>query len=103
MNNYRIDNLQYCNWSKEIFQINNEAKLDAVHVTIAYHEDFNEVKKNVATWNKHFQDNRDLIFHGKTFKDIEKAHQEKKTAIFLVFKTVLPLKTILVWLKRFMI
>ena len=46
MNNYRIDNLQYCNWSKEVFQINNEAKLDAVHVTIAYHEDFNEVKKN---------------------------------------------------------
>jgi len=45
MNNYRIDNLQYCNWSKEIFKINNEAKLDAVHVTIAYHEDFNEVKK----------------------------------------------------------
>ena len=42
MNNYRIDNLQYCNWSKEIFQINNEAKLDAVHVTIAYHEDFNK-------------------------------------------------------------
>ena len=26
MNNYRIDNLQYCNWSKEIFKINNEAK-----------------------------------------------------------------------------
>jgi len=47
MNNYRIDNLQYCNWSKEIFQINNEAKLDAVHVTIAYHEDFDEVKKNI--------------------------------------------------------
>jgi len=45
MNNYRIDNLLYCNWSKEIFKINNEAKLDAVHVTIAYHEDFNEVKK----------------------------------------------------------
>ena len=43
MKNYRIDNLQYCNWSKEIFEINNEAKLDAIHVTIAYHEDFNEV------------------------------------------------------------
>ena len=23
MKNYRIDNLQYCNWSKEIFKINN--------------------------------------------------------------------------------
>ena len=43
MNNYRIDNLQYCNWSKKIFKINNEAKLDAVHVTIAYHENFDEV------------------------------------------------------------
>jgi len=65
MNNYRIDNLQYCNWSKEIFQINNEAKLDAVHVTIAYHEDFNEVQKNVEAWNKHFQDYKNLIFHLK--------------------------------------
>ena len=43
--NFKIDNLQYCNWSKEIFQINREAQLDAIHVTIAYHEDFDEVKK----------------------------------------------------------
>ena len=92
MNNYRIDNLQYCNWSKEIFKINSEAKLDAVHVTIAYHEDFNEVKKNIEVWNKHFKDNKDLIFHGKTFKDIEKAHQEKKTAIFFGFQNCSPIE-----------
>ena len=66
MKNYRIDNLQYCNWSKEIFKINNEAKLDAVHVTIAYHEDFKEVKKNIEVWNKYFEENKDLIFQGKT-------------------------------------
>ena len=75
MNNYRIDNLQYCNWSKKIFKINNEAKLDAVQVTIAYHENFDEVKKNIQVWNKHFKDNKDLIFHGKTSKDIEKARK----------------------------
>jgi len=92
MNNYRIDNLQYCNWSKVIFKINSEAKLDAVHVTIAYHEDFNEVKKNVETWNKHFKDYKDLIFHGKTFKDIEKAHKEKKTAIFFGFQNCSPIE-----------
>ena len=92
MNNYRIDNLQYCNWSKEIFKINNEAKLDAVHVTIAYHEDFKEVKQNVEAWHKHFKDNKDLIFHGKTFKDIEKAHQEKKTAIFFGFQNCSPIE-----------
>ena len=90
--NYRIDNLQYCNWSKEMFQINNEAKLDAVHVTIAYHEDFDEVKKNVETWNKHFQDYKGLIIHGKTFQDIEKAHQEKKTAIFFGFQNCSPIE-----------
>ncbi len=43
--NYRIDNLQYCNWNEEIFKINRQAKLDAVHVTIAYHEDYDEVQK----------------------------------------------------------
>ena len=91
MSNYRIDNLQYCNWSKEIFKINNEAKLDAVHVTIAYHEDFNEVKKNIEIWNKHFKENKDLIFHGKTFKDIEKANKEKKTAIFFGFQNCSPI------------
>lgn len=38
--NFKIDNLQYCNWSREVFQINREAGLDAIHVTIVYHEDF---------------------------------------------------------------
>ena len=90
--NYRIDNLQYCNWSREIFKINNEAKLDAVHVTIAYHEDFDEVKKNVETWNKHFQEYKNLIIHGKTFQDIERAHQEKKTAIFFGFQNCSPIE-----------
>ena len=89
---FKIDNLQYCNWSKEIFQINRKAKLDAIHVTIAYHEDFDEVKKNVERWNKHFQDYKDLIFHGKTFKDIDKAHKEKKTAIFFGFQNCSPIE-----------
>jgi membrane dipeptidase len=91
MNNYRIDNLQYCNWSKEIFQINSEAKLNAIHVTIAYHEDFNEVEENVKIWDKYFREFKDLIFHGKTFKDIEKAHKEKKTAVFFGFQNCSPI------------
>ena len=42
--NFRVDNLQYCNWSREIFEINHQAKLDAVHATICYHEDFDELQ-----------------------------------------------------------
>ena len=89
--NFRIDNLQYCNWSKEIFEINKEAKLDAIHVTIAYHENFDEVKENVGIWNKYFNKYKDLIFHGENFKDIEKAHKEKKTAVFFGFQNCSPI------------
>ena len=72
MTSYRIDNLQYCNWSEDIFKMNRDAQIDAVHVTIAYHEDFDEVKKNVADWHSLFDEFSSLIFHGKTFHDIEK-------------------------------
>jgi len=91
LNSFKIDNLQYCNWSKEIFQINNEAKLDAIHVTIAYHEDFDEVKKNINIWNGYFKEFENLIFHGKKFKDIEKAHKENKTAVFFGFQNCSPI------------
>ena len=35
-----IDGLQYCNWSKKIFEDWRSANLTAVHVTIFYHEQF---------------------------------------------------------------
>ena len=92
VNNYRIDNLQYCNWSKEIFKINNEAKLDAVHVTVVYHEDFDEFKNVLKAWNKNFEENKDLIFLGKNYSDIDLAKKEKKTAIFFGFQNCSPIE-----------
>ena len=80
--NFKIDNLQYCNWSREIFEINREAKLDAVHATIVYHEDFDELKIVLKQWDQHFKENSDLIFLGNDFKDIEKAKKDNKTVIF---------------------
>ena len=77
---YRIDNLQYCNWSRDIFQINREANLDAVHVTVVYHEDYDEFIQRTKEWEKLFNENSDLIFLGKNFKDIEKANSEKKNS-----------------------
>ena len=89
---FRIDNLQYCNWSKEIFEINREAKLDAVHATVVYHENFSEFKKNMEIWNNHFKNYKELIFPGKTFDDIEKANNENKTAIFFGFQNCSPIE-----------
>ena len=37
-----IDNLQYSNWSPEIFDEMKEGNLTAVHVTISYHENFRQ-------------------------------------------------------------
>ena len=62
--NYKIDNLQYCNWSRKIFEINRSAGLDAVHVTIVYHEDFDELQLEIKKWEKLFHENSDLIFPG---------------------------------------
>ena len=89
---YRIDNLQYCNWSRDIFQINREANLDAVHVTLVYHEDYDEFIQRTKEWKKFFNENSDLIFLGKNFKDIEKANSEKKTAIFFGFQNCSPIE-----------
>jgi len=90
--NYRIDNLQYCNWSREIFEINREAGLNAVHVTVVYHEDYDEFLTRISEWNELFKKNSDLIFLGKDFKDIEKAKSENKTAIFFGFQNCSPIE-----------
>ena len=90
--NYRIDNLQYCNWSREIFKINLEAGLNAVHVTVVYHEDYDEFLKRISEWDELFNQNSDLIFLGKDFKDIEKAKSENKTAIFFGFQNCSPIE-----------
>ena len=89
---YRIDNLQYCNWSRDIFQINREANLDAVHVTVVYHEDYDEFIQRTKEWKNFFNENSDLIFLGRNFKDIEKANLEKKTAIFFGFQNCSPIE-----------
>ena len=90
--NYKIDNLQYCKWSREVFQINRDAGLDAVHVTVVYHEDYDEFISRVKEWDIHFKENPDLIFLGKTHDDIEKARIEKKTAIFFGFQNCSPIE-----------
>ena len=90
--NFKIDNLQYCNWSREIFEFNRAAGLDAVHVTIVYHEDYDELLVEIKKWEKLFSDNSDLIFLGKDYNDIEKANLEKKTAIFFGFQNCSPIE-----------
>ena len=90
--NFKIDNLQYCKWDRSVFEINHEAGLDAVHVTIVYHEDFDELQKRILEWKEHFKNHNDLIFLGKDFRDIEQAKKNNKTAIFFGFQNCSPIE-----------
>ena len=89
---YLIDGLQYANWSPKIFRQMREGGVDAVHVTIAYHENFRETVLNIEQWNRWFEQYPDLIFHGQWASDIDKARQSGRTAIFFGFQNPSPIE-----------
>ena len=89
---YRIDCLQYANWSEKIFRQMREGGLDAVHVTIAYHENFRETVLNIERWNRWFEQFPDLIFPGRTGDDVRRARQTDRTAIFFGFQNPSPME-----------
>jgi hypothetical protein len=93
---FKIDNLQYCNWSRKIFEINREAGLDAVHVTIVYHEDFDEHLNEIQKWKKLFEENSDLIFLETTSRILRKQIKRRKQLFFLDFKIAHLLRMILI-------
>ena len=88
---HRIDALQYCNWSEEIFRQMRAGGLDAVHATIAYHEDFAEVVHRLKEWDARFRAHPDLIFPGRTGADVRKARATGRTAVFFGFQNPAPI------------
>ena len=89
---YRIDNLQYANWSEKIFSQMREGGVDAVHVTLAYHENFRETVLNIEAWNRWFERFPELIFQGKWASDVKRARDTGRTAIFFGFQNSSPIE-----------
>jgi microsomal dipeptidase-like Zn-dependent dipeptidase len=77
-----IDGLQYANWSEKIFRQMREGGVDAVHVTITYHETFRETVLQIERWNRWFEQFPELIFQGRTAADVALARTTGRTAIF---------------------
>lgn len=88
----RIDALQYCRWSESIFRQMREGGVDAVHVTIAYHENFREMVARIEEWNRHFERFPELIFQGFSAQCINKARETNRTAIFFGFQNPSPIE-----------
>ena len=89
---YRIDNLQYAKWSEKIFLQMREGGVDAVHVTISYHENFRETVLNIEAWNRWFERFPELIFQGKWASDVKRARDTGRTAIFFGFQNSSPIE-----------
>ncbi|KIC18892.1 membrane dipeptidase [Leisingera sp. ANG-Vp] len=92
MTGYRIDCLQYANWSEKIFRQLREGNVDAIHVTIAYHENFRETVLNFEKWNRWFEQYPDLIMKGQWASDIDKARETGRTAVFFGFQNPSPME-----------
>jgi len=88
----RIDGLQYTDWSEKIFRQMREGKVDAVHVTIAYHESFREMVLVLEKWNRLFERFPDLILKGEWASDIDRARETNRTAIFFGYQNPSPIE-----------
>ncbi|MBJ3774430.1 membrane dipeptidase [Acuticoccus mangrovi] len=87
-----IDGLQYANWSDAIFQQMREGGVDAVHVTIAYHETFRETVANIERWNRWFERYPHLIMQARCGADVRRAKQTGRTAIIFGFQNPSPIE-----------
>lgn len=86
-----IDGLQYANWSEKIFREMREGGVDAVHVTVAYHERFAELVQNLSQWNRWFEQFPDLIMRATTAADVQTAKDSGRTAILFGLQTCTPI------------
>lgn len=89
---YRIDGLQYANWSEKIFRQLRAGEVDAIHVTIAYHESFRETVLNFERWNRWFERYPDLIMKGQWAGDVDIARETGRTAVFFGFQNPSPIE-----------
>ncbi len=89
---YRIDGLQYANWSPKIFEEMAQGGVHAVHVTIAYHETFREMVLQIEAWNRWFERFPERIMMGRTAADIDTAKATGRTAIFFGFQNPSPIE-----------
>lgn len=90
--NFTIDALQYANWSEKIFRQMRDGGVDAVHVTIAYHENFREMVAQIEAWNRRFERYPELIFQGRSAQDVQRAKESGRTAIFFGFQNPSPIE-----------
>lgn len=76
-----IDALQYFLPSRKVFEQLRHAPMDAVHVTVGYHETYDQVLRNLDIWGELCAAHADLIMPARSGADILAARAAGRTAI----------------------
>ena len=88
----RIDALQFVKPSRSVFEAMRTGAVDAVHMTVSYHEGFRETVAALSEWNRLFADHGDLIMRGTSAGDVVKARDSGRTAIFFGAQNPAPME-----------
>lgn len=96
-----IDGLQYSNWNRQIFEEMLAGGVNAVHVTIVYHEDCIETLQVIGKWNRLFEANSDLIMPVTCAEDIKTAQQSGKIGILYGFQNCSPIENTIDYVQIF--
>jgi len=87
-----IDGLQYSNWNRTIFEQLQQGGVTMVHATIVYHEQIRETLLRIAEWNRHFEQNSDLIMPVKSADDIRLAKRLNKVGVMFGAQNCSPIE-----------
>lgn len=83
-----VDGLIISNFSRAVFEDMRKGGLTAANCTCSVWENFSGTMRNIAQWNRFFDDCKDIIVKARSVADIRKAKADGKTAIILGFQNV---------------
>ena len=86
----QVDGLQYCRYGPEVFRQLREGRVDAIHVTVAYHEDCAATLANIARWRLHVLDHPQWLMELRDGADIRRAAAQGRTAVMYGFQNCSP-------------
>ena len=87
-----IDALQFVKPSRQIFEEMRAGGVNAVHMTVSYHEGFRDTVAALSEWNRQFESHGDLILRGTEARDVDTARETGRTAIFFGAQNPAPME-----------
>lgn len=87
-----IDGMQFINWSRQVFQQMRAGGVCAVHVTVAYHENFSGTVALLEKWHDRFREHGDLIGFAGSRAEMEAVIASGRTAILFGVQNPSPIE-----------